>query len=212
MNVLIVSKNVFCRMRIEILMKNLYPDSSILVVPSLLKAHDIIKTEKIEFIFLDIDVPTNMINKVKIFVNRSIYQYKTKIIGLTYFDEVFFPVHYFSYNLSAYLHKESSRDEIFIAVSSVLKGLRYINDKLNHVLVNYVTHNGEKSILDSLNPFELLVVQEILKGKNYFQVASSMNTTKTKIEVILNSVYDKLKIQNGNFTKLLMTVNEIIIS
>ncbi|MFA8450968.1 MAG: LytR/AlgR family response regulator transcription factor [Bacteroidales bacterium] len=120
-------------------------------------AIDIIKTEKPDFIFLDIEMPEkNGFELLKSFKAIDFY-----VIFVTAYDE--YAIHAIKNNALDYILKPIDIDEIKTAVEKVHKNIKESKNIDYQNLLNTITHNKPHRIkIATSNGFEILNTEEII--------------------------------------------------
>ena len=99
-----------------------------------------------------------------------------------------------------YLLKESTGVELVDAVHAVLKGRRYISQKISDILIDeFVDHSDGGSAepsLERLSPREREIIQMVVEGKTSSEIANLIFLSPKTVETYRSRLMQKLGIKN----------------
>jgi DNA-binding NarL/FixJ family response regulator len=91
-----------------------------------------------------------------------------------------------------YLLKDVSHEELFRAVRSVARGVRYLAPEVTDRLVNRWQLSGRYSLTDR----ELDVLRYVARGEGNKQIAASLGIAEPTVKAHLVHIYEKLGVEN----------------
>lgn len=97
-----------------------------------------------------------------------------------------------------YVTKNSSREEMFKAITEIQAGRRYICDEIKNILSEQVI-NGEdpQSGLNALSQREIEIIHFIKKGFSSKEIAESLEISVKTVEVHRYNILKKLNLKNS---------------
>ena len=99
---------------------------------------------------------------------------------------------------SGYMTKNSSAQELMLAISEVLNGRKYICDYIKNVITEQAfAADAPKSSLHSLSPREQEIIALVKKGHSSKEMAAFLNITVKTVEVHRYNILRKLKLKNS---------------
>jgi DNA-binding NarL/FixJ family response regulator len=96
-----------------------------------------------------------------------------------------------------YLTKNSSKEEMFKAISEIAEGRKYICEEIKNILSELLLKKEEnKSDINSLSGRELEIINHIKDGSSSKEIASVLNISVKTIEVHRYNILKKLNLKN----------------
>lgn len=149
-------------------------------------------------LLLDINMPGgNNINMIKEVLS---IQPELKILVFSSYDENIYALRYLQAGAAGYVHKNSSKEELKNAITSVMEKGRYMSSEVSNLFMDTLT-TGRSSILEA-NPLNLLsnremdVAKLLLKGMSIAEVSNTMGLKNSTISTYKTRIFDKLQIDN----------------
>jgi two-component system invasion response regulator UvrY len=97
-----------------------------------------------------------------------------------------------------YVTKNSSREEMFKAITEVQAGRRYICDEIKNILSEQVLNGEEQqSGLNALSQREIEIINFIKKGFSSKEIAESLDISVKTVEVHRYNILKKLNLKNS---------------
>ncbi|MBF0226425.1 MAG: response regulator transcription factor [Desulfobacterales bacterium] len=121
----------------------------------------------------------------------------TKIIALSIHTQKRFVVGMFKAGVSAYLPKYSASEELFNAISTVMKGQIYISPKIAGVVIkDYLNRlpETEKYGIEILTEREREVLQLIAEGSKTKDIATKLHVSVSTVETHRRQIMEKLNL------------------
>jgi two-component system invasion response regulator UvrY len=97
---------------------------------------------------------------------------------------------------AGFLNKISTGDEFITAVTTVLKGGKYISPAQAEKLVNSGT-NFERPLYELLSDREMQILQFIANGKTVTEIAAEISLSVNTISTYRTRILEKLRIDNN---------------
>lgn len=117
-----------------------------------------------------------------------------KIIALTGCGESPFPSKLLQAGAAGYLTKDSSHDEMVMAIKTVYSGKKYISPEIAQQLALKTVTEPEGSSLDSLSERELQVMMMITEGQKVQDISDKLCLSPKTINSYRYRLFDKLKV------------------
>ena len=98
-----------------------------------------------------------------------------------------------------YVTKNSSREEMFKALTEVNAGKKYICDEIKNILSEQVIGGGDENQigLNSLSQREIEIISFIKKGFSSKEIADSLSISVKTVEVHRYNILKKLNLKNA---------------
>lgn len=159
------------------------------------EALEMIKTKRPEIVLLDINLPgssgLDMVPLIRKFAPGS------KIIAVSMHNQPAYTKKMLQLGAMGYVTKNSSHDEIFIAISTVLKGKTYVCQEIRTIL-------SDQALLDApaghdvkdLSLREIEIIKLIKEGLSSKEIAARLNISIRTAEVHRHNILKKLGLKN----------------
>lgn len=123
---------------------------------------------------------------------------QSRIIGLSMYANIFSARRFLNIGAMGYLTKNSSKEEVILAITVVSEGKKYICEEIKNILA-YQELKQDKSILllNSLSKREIEIVQLVKKGFSSKEMALMLGLNQKTIEVHRYNILRKLKVKNS---------------
>lgn len=196
--ILITDDHDIVRLGTSIVIKEVIPDAIINQATDLGETISLLKEKPIALLLLDINMPGgNNINMIKEVLS---IQPELKILVFSSYDENIYALRYLQAGAAGYVHKNSSKEELKNAISSVMEKGRYMSSEVSNLFMDTLT-TGRSSILEA-NPLNLLsnremdVAKLLMKGMSIAEVSNTMGLKNSTISTYKTRIFDKLQIDN----------------
>jgi two-component system invasion response regulator UvrY len=159
----------------------------------------LLEKKNVDIVLMDIDMPLmNGIEATEIIKNRCPW---VKVIALTMQKEFAFLKRIFSLGAMGFVTKNSSKEELFVAIQAVSEGRRYVCDELNGALLDklsYVTKPSfdKENNKSNLTRREIEIVRLISEGLTSRDIAQRLFLSLKTVEAHRGNVFRKLKVKN----------------
>jgi two-component system invasion response regulator UvrY len=149
-----------------------------------------------DIVIMDINLPgmngieaTQLIRK---------YSPASKILGVSLHTQPTYARKMIQKGAMGYVTKNSSREEMFKAITEVQNGRRYICDEIKNILSDQVINGEDPQLgLNSLSQREIEVISFIKKGFSSKEIAESLDISVKTVEVHRYNVLKKLNLKNS---------------
>lgn len=149
----------------------------------------VLKSEKVDLVLLDLDMP--LMDGVEVLKKVSVLTHIPKIIVVTMHAEPAFIMPVLKLNAAGYLLKDTSEEELIEAIKHVVNGKIYISKAVKEI-VNQFNQNNTVN----LSPRELEVLKSLTQGLTSVQIAEKLFISKHTVESHRKSLLSKLKMNN----------------
>ena len=119
-----------------------------------------------------------------------------KIIVLTSVNSDPFPGRLLQLGAMGYLTKESSMDEMVIAIRKVMQGQRYLSALIAQKMAISSLDESKKSPFDELSEREMQVMLMLARGLSVAEIASSLFLSTKTVNGYRYRMFDKLAVKN----------------
>jgi len=156
-----------------------------------------------DVVIMDITMPLlNGVEATREIVGKSP---DTRVIALSiHFDRIIV-AEMLKAGASGYLLKNSSSDELGVAIKAVRRGETYLSSKVTQIVVStYIRNNEERggSAFSALTSKQREVLQLLAEGKSNKEVGSCLNISAKTVETHRAQIMEKLQIWTvAGFTK-----------
>jgi DNA-binding NarL/FixJ family response regulator len=173
------------------------------------EAIEIIQSEKPDVIFMDINIqPFSGIVATEKIASTSF----SKIIGLSMHSHPAYAKKMLRAGASGYVTKNSSMEEIFTAVTEVVKGKRYICDETKNMISESLLNDcDDRPNIGLLTERELEVINYVKAGLSSKEIALSLCISLKTVEVHRHNILKKLKLRNSASLVTFIHTNGILL-
>lgn len=119
-----------------------------------------------------------------------------KVIALTQYDEKRFVKQMLKNGASGYLLKSTSRREMLIAFSEVLKGRIYIADEASDNLQNLKDNDEPDALFPELSDREKEIIKMLCDGLSSKQIGEHQKISHHTVESHRSNIFKKIGVQN----------------
>ncbi|MDZ4809778.1 MAG: response regulator transcription factor [Bacteroidota bacterium] len=167
------------------------------------EAVDIAKEFRPDIVLMDINMsPINGFEATK-FIRK--FSPGSKIIGISMHSMPAYARKMLQLGAMGYVTKNSSKDELFTAITEVSSGKKYVCEEVKNILANQeLIEEGGQPDMNVLSRRELDVVQLIKEGLSSKEIAVRLDISLKTVEVHRYNVLKKLGLKNTaslvNFT------------
>lgn len=149
-----------------------------------------------EVVIMDINLPgmngieaTHLIRK---------FSPASKILGVSLHTQPAYARKMMQKGAMGYVTKNSSREEMFRAITEVQQGRRYICEEIKNILSDQVINGDEQPHgLNALSQREIEIIQFIKKGFSSKEIAEDLEISVKTVEVHRYNVLKKLNLKNA---------------
>jgi DNA-binding NarL/FixJ family response regulator len=160
------------------------------------EAINLVKEHSPQVALLDINLP-GMSGLEAIALIRK-YSPGTKIIGVSMHTQLFYIREMMKLGASAYVTKNSSKEELIIAINEVIEGKKYICSEIRHIVAEQLCNENsepEKSI-NHLSRREIEIVELLKNGCSSKEIGALLCISAKTVEVHRCRILKKLDLKN----------------
>lgn len=122
----------------------------------------------------------------------------SKILGVSLHTQPTYARKMIQKGAMGYVTKNSSKEEMFKAITEIQNGRRYICDEIKNILSEQVISGQEQSNgLNSLSQREIEIIAFIRKGNSSKEIADTLNISVKTVEVHRYNILKKLDLKNS---------------
>ena len=96
-----------------------------------------------------------------------------------------------------YVTKNSSKNEMFKAITEVYEGRKYVCAEIKNILSGHITGEDEEAKIESLSLREIEVIKHIKDGRSSKEIAQALFISVKTIEVHRYNILKKLRLKNA---------------
>ena len=147
-------------------------------------------------VIMDINLPG--MNSIEATQQIRKYAPGTKILGVSLHTQPTYARKMIQKGAMGYVTKNSSKEEMFKAITEIYEGKKYICEEIKNILSDQViSGNEEQSGLNSLSQREIEIISYIKKGNSSKEIADALNISVKTVEVHRYNVLKKLNLKNA---------------
>jgi len=149
-----------------------------------------------DVVIMDINLPG--INGIEATQLIRKYSPASKILGVSLHTQPTYARKMMQKGAMGYVTKNSSREEMFRAITEVQQGRRYICQEIKNILSEQVINGEDQSNgVNALSQREIEIIQFIKKGFSSKEIAESLDISVKTVEVHRYNVLKKLNLKNA---------------
>ncbi len=157
---------------------------------------DKLRNYKIDITLLDISMPGK--SGLDLILDIKSEFPEVNILVLSGMSEEQFAKRALKLGASGYITKESAADLLINAMRKVIKGKKYISDKLAEIMANDLLNNENVKLHEKLSSREFEVLRLIGSGKSVGEIADILNLSVTTISTFRSRILTKLNLKNNS--------------
>ncbi|QDP86492.1 response regulator transcription factor [Chryseobacterium sp. SNU WT5] len=180
------------RQGIHFVIEDIVADAEIIHAASLEQILDQIKSNPVEFAFLDAQFPDG--NSLSIVAEIKRLQPEIKILIFTSFEEENYSLKFIKEGADGFLSKMSEEAEIQNAIREIIENGTYLPPFTQKMLQFSDEHIALLNPLNQLTERELEIAMMYAKGYGNLEIANSLALRQNTISTFKKRIFDKLKI------------------
>lgn len=158
------------------------------------EAIEMVAKQKPQVILLDINMsPIDGFEVAQQIHDRSP---QVQIIAITMFSQPAIAKKMMKSGASAYVTKQSSKDEMIRAILEVVNGHKYVCEDIRNLLAEQMMAEKVQPSVNDLSQRELEIVTYIKKGLSSKEIGAQLQITTKTIEVHRYNILKKLRLKN----------------
>ena len=155
---------------------------------------EMIKSKRPDFLFLDINL--NEASGLDAIPLVRKFSPGTKIIIVSMHNKVAYAKKILQLGAKAYVTKNSSYEEIFMAIKEVQKGNQYLCSEVKDLIAKQVLSDEEEVSVDQLSLREIEIVKAIVNGLSSKEIASQLDISVRTVDTHRHNILRKLKLSS----------------
>jgi len=157
---------------------------------------DILKDNPIDVILLDINMP--VMNGLETCKKVKQKYPQIKVLALTTLDKGSFIQQMLKNGASGYLLKNTSQDELIMAIETVYRGDTFINEQTNKILLNsLMNQKPNESFIPTLTRREKEVLDLIAREMTTNEISESLHISLNTVETHRRNLIQKFNVRNS---------------
>lgn len=126
------------------------------------------------------------------------YSPASRILGVSLHTQPTYARKMIQKGAMGYVTKNSSREEMFRAITEIQEGRRYICDEIKNILSEQIINGDEQQGgLNSLSQREIEIINFIKKGFSSKEIAENLDISVKTVEVHRYNILKKLNLKNS---------------
>jgi DNA-binding NarL/FixJ family response regulator len=196
MKVLVIDGHPLMRSAIKREIKDHKPQARVMLATHMGEGLDAIRNQTIDLIIIDISFPGGSMHTIREMraAGRGI-----KILVYSSLNEAIYALPAVSSGANGFLSKDSSGDELRIAIDMVLDSKIYFSKPIQETLLSQVIANVDASDhnpLQTLTTRERLVVHLLLQGNKISAIAEMLDLKQSTVSTFKANVFKKMQVSN----------------
>jgi DNA-binding NarL/FixJ family response regulator len=122
----------------------------------------------------------------------------SKIIGVSMHSQPAYAKKMLQVGAKGYVTKNSSKEEMFNAITEVYNGHKYVCDEIKTIISDQLLDdNQDVPSINSLTEREMQIIHYIREGHSSKEIASQLDISLKTVEVHRHNILKKLKLKNS---------------
>jgi len=195
LRVLIADDYAIVRKGLIQMLQGEYPTLQVAEAVDGTEVYEKIRRHTWDLILLDFSMPGR--NGLEILKQLKADGITTPVLMLGAHTEEQYAIRALKAGAAGFLNKISTGDEFITAVTTVLKGGKYISTAQAETLVNNAGTNFERPLYELLSDREMQILQFIANGKTVTEIAAEISLSVNTISTYRTRILEKLRIDNN---------------
>ncbi len=192
LRILIADDHSIVRLGTSLLLKDEFGNVEISEAGNFDQVIALLSDHQFDLILLDINMPGG--DNLDMIPSIHLRDKNVKILVFSSYDESVFAMRYIQAGASGYLGKDTEEEVVIHAVKTILKGDKYISEKLvQHQLSNF---SNNKSEIATLSDREWEILNLLVKGNSTSEIANTLNLRLNTISTYKVRIFQKMNVSN----------------
>lgn len=192
LKILIADDHSIVRLGTSLLLKDEFGEVEIFEASNFEQVISLTSERQFDLILLDINMPGG--DNLDMIPSIQLRNKHVKILVFSSYDESVFAMRYIQAGASGYLSKDTEEEVVIHAVKTVLKGDKYISDKLVQQQLNNISN--QKNEIATLSDREWEILNLLVKGNSTSEIAHLLNLRLNTISTYKVRIFQKLNVNN----------------
>jgi two-component system invasion response regulator UvrY len=160
------------------------------------EAVELSKQLRPQIVIMDINLPG--MNGIEATEQIRKYSPGSRILGVSLHTQPTYARKMIQKGAMGYVTKNSSREEMFKAITEVHNGRKYICEEIKNILSEQVINGQDQQVgLNSLSQREIEIIPYIKKGHSSKEIADALSISVKTVEVHRYNILKKLNLKNS---------------
>ena len=197
LEILLAEDHSIVRMGTNMLINELYASVRVTEATTFTTALRLLRDQPFDLLILDINIPggdnLQMIGQI-----RQMRE-DLPILIFSSYEEGIYAIRYLREGANGYIQKESSPEEIKIAIQKVLNRETYASTAVQQQLFDYLGRSKKEfnpGGLNKLSNRELEIMQLLVKGHSSSQIKDSLGIQLSTISTFKARIFEKMEVNN----------------
>ncbi|MCV9930299.1 response regulator transcription factor [Flavobacterium sp. LS1R49] len=191
---LIADDHVVVRQGLTLIIKELFLNATIYKAANFKDTFKVLNEVKIDLLILDVNFPDG--NSLNILTEIKTIQPDIKILIFSAFEENIYAMRYLNAGASGYLTKESSEEEMKLAINTMITTGKYVTQNIKDRILDSYISKKPTNPLELLSNREMEVAQLLVKGYGNLEILELLKIKKTTVSTYKNRIFEKLEMEN----------------
>jgi DNA-binding NarL/FixJ family response regulator len=122
----------------------------------------------------------------------------SKVIGVSMHSQPAYAKKMLQVGARGYVTKNSSKEEMFNAITEVFRGNKYVCDEIKTIISDQLLDdNQDTPSINSLTEREMQIIHHIREGHSSKEIATQLDISLKTVEVHRHNILKKLKLKNS---------------
>jgi two-component system invasion response regulator UvrY len=159
------------------------------------EAVEFTKKNKPDIALLDINM--SPVNGIEATEQIRKFSPTTKVIGVSMHSQPAYVKKLLKTGACGYVTKNSSQQEMFEAITEVMKGNRFVCAEVKTILSEQIFEDDSSTGINALSNRELDVIKYIKEGLSSKEISTQLNISLKTVEVHRHNILKKLNLKNS---------------
>lgn len=160
------------------------------------EAVEMIRIKRPDIVLLDINLPGGSGIDAVPLIRK--YSPGTKIIAVSMHNKPVYAKKMLQVGAKGYVTKNSSKEEMFLAIETVMEGGKYVCTEIKDILSGQIMESeDDQPNINGLSLREIEIIKLIKNGLSSKEIAAQLNISVRTIEVHRHNILKKLKLKNA---------------
>ncbi len=178
------------RMGTSNVIKQKFPDVTVLQAQDVEKATEIINDQIIDFAIIDIKMPGG--SSIDLVKEIKELQPKAKILMFSGLNEDQYGQRFLKLGVNGFLSKHEAVEEVITAIELINSGEKYISSDLAKKM-----KDGGKSTIDNLSARELEIISLMSEGMGNLEISKELDLKTSTVSTYKKRVMEKFNVSNS---------------
>ncbi len=156
---------------------------------------ELAKNHQPDIVIMDVSLPgMNGIEATEQITKIAPY---TRILGISLYTQPSYARKMMQKGAMGYLTKNSSKEEMFLAITQISEGKKYICNEIKNILSEQMVNNEDyKTGINDLSGRELEIITYLKRGLSSKEIGDTLNISSKTVEVHRYNILRKLNLKN----------------